>query len=74
MNPAKSVGTIMQERVENVLLDDDPKDIDRNLLLETITKVLEDLKTDMDLFRKLLRSFRHRLDPAEAAGRNTGKY
>ena len=54
MKPAESVGAIMQERVERALLDVDPKYIDRDLLLETTTKVLEDLKTDRNLFKKLL--------------------
>ena len=58
----------MQERVERALLDVDPKDIDRDLLLETTTKVLEDLKTYRNLFKKLLRSFRRRLDLVKAAG------
>jgi len=65
----------MQERVENSLLDVDPKDIDRSLLLETIAEVLEDLKTDTILLRKLLHPFRHRLDLLEAAGgKSIGKY
>ena len=75
MNPAESVGAIMQERVERALLDVDPKDIDRDLLLETTTKVLEDLKTYRNLFRKLLHSFRRRLDLVKAAGgKNIGNY
>ena len=65
----------MQERVERALLDVDPKDIDRDLLLETTTKVLEDLKTYRNLFRKLLHSFRRRLDLVKAAGgKNIGNY
>ncbi len=75
MNPAESVGAIMQERVERALLDVDPKDIDRELLLETTTQVLEDLKTDRNLFKNLLHSFRHRLDLVKASGgKNIGKY
>ena len=75
MNPAESVGAIMQERVEHELLDVDPKDITRELLVETTTAVLEDLKTDRALFRNLLRSFRHRLDLVKpAGGKNIDKY
>ena len=74
MNPAESVRAIMQERVERALLDVDPKNIDRDLLLETTTKGLEDLKTYQNLFKKLLRSFRHRLDLVKAAGKNIGNY
>ena len=75
MNPAESVGAIMQERVEHELLDVDPKNITRDLLVETTTAVLEDLKTDRALFRNLLRSFRHRLDLVKAAGgKNIDKY
>lgn len=57
----------MQERVERALLDVDKKDIDRDLLLETTT--------DRNPFKKLLRSFRRRLDPVKAAGgKNIGNY
>ena len=75
MNPAESVGAIMQERVERALLDVEPKDIDRDLLVETTTEILEDLKTDRNLFKNLLCSFRRRLDLVKAAGgKNIGKY
>ena len=75
MNPAESVGAIMQEEVENKLLDVDPKNIDRELLVKTVTEVLEGLKTNTELFKKLLRSFRHRLDLVKAAGgKNIGRY
>ena len=75
MNPAESVGAIMQERVERALLDVEPKDIDRDLLVETTTEILEDLKTDRNLFKNLLCSFRSRLDLVKAAGgKNIGKY
>ena len=75
MNPAESVGAIMQERVERALIDVDPKDIDCDLLVETTTGVLEGLKDDRNLFRNLLSSFRRRLDLVKAAGgKNIGKY
>ena len=44
MNPAEIVGAIMQENVK--LLDVDPKDIYRQLLVKTLTEVLEELKTN----------------------------
>ena len=75
MNPTESMGAIMQERVESALLFVDSKDIDRDLHLETMTRVLEELKTDRNLFNNLLRSFRRRLDLVKAAGgKNIGKY
>ena len=36
MNPAESLGVIMQERVEDALLEMDPKDIARAILTQTI--------------------------------------
>ena len=75
LNPAESVGAIMQERVEDKLLDIDPKDIDRTLLLRTVKGVLEDLQGDTALFKNLLRSFKARLDLVRASGgKNIGKY
>ena len=75
MNPAESVGAIMQERVEDKLLDIDPKDIDRTLLLRTVKGVLEDLQGDTALSKNLLRSFKAPLDLVRASGgKNIGKY
>lgn len=75
LNPAESVGAIMQERVENALLNIDPKDITKQILVRTITDVLEDMKSERSLFRNLLRSFRRRLDLVKAAGgKNIGQY
>ena len=75
MNPAESVGAIMQEHVERALLDVDPKDIDRDMLVETTTEVLDALKADRTLFKNLLRSFRHRLDLVKpSGGKNIDKY
>ena len=75
MNPAESVGAIMHERVERALLDVEPKNIDRDRLVETTTEILEGLRTDRNLFKNLLCSFRRRLDLVKAAGgRNIGKY
>ena len=62
----------MQERVEDELLDVDPKNIDRTLLLICHgERFLEDLKNYTTLFRNHLRSFKSRLDLVREAG---GKY
>lgn len=54
---------LMQEIVENALLDVDPKDIHRDLLLRTTKALLEDTENDTTLlFKNLLRSFRGHLD------------
>ena len=75
LNPAESVGAIMQERVEEELLEADPKGITRDILVRTINRVLEDMKSDKQLFRNLLTSFRRRLNLVEAAGgKNIGEY
>ena len=71
MNPAESVGAIMQERVERALLDVDPKDIDRDMLVETTFEGLDALKADRTLFKNLQRTFPHRLDLVKASGGKT---
>ena len=64
----------MQEQIEETVLDMSPKDVTREILLETVTRVLEDLKTDTELFQWLFRSFRHRLDLVIASGgKNIGR-
>ena len=75
MNPAESVGAITQERLEDALLKMDSKDVTRELLVETFTSVLEDMKGNRTLFRNLLVSFRRRLDLVKAAGgKHIGEY
>lgn len=75
LNPAESIGAIMQEQVEDELLEVDPKDITREVLVRTINQVLQRLKSNRQLFRNLLVSFRRRLDLVEAAGgKNIGEY
>lgn len=75
INPAESTGAIMQERVEDELLEVDPKDITREVLVRTINKVLRGLKGDKQLFHNILVSFRRRLGLVEAAGgKNIGEY
>ena len=68
MNPAESVGAILQESVEDELIEKDPATITREDLVRAVTKTLRRLERNTTLFTNLLRSFRHRLDLVKAAG------
>ena len=75
MNPAESVGAILQESVEDELIEKDPATITREDLVRAVTKSLRRLERNTALFTNLLRSFRHRLDLVKAAGgKNIDRY
>lgn len=61
--------TMECECVEDTLLNTDPKDITKELPVQTLTDVLDDLKSEKALFRTVLTSFLRRFDLSKAAGR-----
>ena len=72
LNPAENIGAILKDRVEDVLLTlPDGEQNNREGLVRIIINELEELKGEQELFQKLLKLFRTRLNLMKAAD---GKY
>ena len=75
LNPAENLGAILQEKLEKQLTGIDPNVITHDVLLSTLTPILEEMKRDTNLFRNLLLSFRDRLDLVKKFdGKNIDRY
>ena len=68
MNPAENVGTIIKDKVEELMANEDRRDrYNYNALTTNLENTLQDLEDDTDLFSDLLCSMRKRLDTLKAA-------
>jgi len=76
INPAENIGAIVKDRGEKIL--DNPECENRNsreTLINVLTNVLSDMEEDTELFCKLLRSFKHRMELLrQVGGKRIKKY
>ena len=69
LNPTENLGAILKDRVEQKLIADFPNnDMNEDDLRNTLIETLEIMKSDTELFERLLRSFPDRLEAVRAAG------
>ena len=75
MNPAEHLGAIVKNRAEEMLAKVRGDRSSRDVLVRVLKKALKSVENDTELFQRLLKSFRKRLDlVGEAKGKSIKKY
>ena len=75
LNPTENLGAIVKNRAEEILMNIEGDRNSRGVLIQALETALRSVENDTELFEKLLKSFRHRLDLVKAAdGKSIKKY